>query len=82
MNEVNISTARAHLPEYVELVKNGQFLYLTNRGKRLGVALVPEDVAEHHEEVEDAYWAQRAAEATESGTVSWEEAIIALEGGR
>ena len=79
--EVNMSRARTHLPDYVEQVKQGQVLYLTNRGKPLGVALVPSEVAERHQELEDAYWAQRAAEAEASGTVTWDEAILALEGG-
>lgn len=78
--EVNLSTARPHLSDYAEKAKDGQTVYLTNRGKRVA-ALVPADVAEAHADAEDAYWARRAREAEESGTVSWNEAIVALEGG-
>lgn len=78
--DVNISTARPHLSDYAEIAKEGRKVYLTNRGKRVA-ALVPVDVAESHAEAEDAYWARRAREAEESGTVSWDEAIVALEGG-
>ncbi|MHA6798679.1 type II toxin-antitoxin system Phd/YefM family antitoxin [Bounagaea algeriensis] len=78
--DVNLSNARPHLSDYAEKAKQGQTVYLTNRGKRVA-ALVPVDVAEAHAELEDTYWARRAAEAEESGIISWDEAIIALEGG-
>ncbi|MEV5538525.1 type II toxin-antitoxin system Phd/YefM family antitoxin [Saccharopolyspora shandongensis] len=76
--EVNVSSARAQLPSYIELASEGQYVYLTHRGKRVA-ALVAADVAEHWEAEEDAHWARRVAEAEESGTVSWEAAIVALE---
>lgn len=78
--EVNLSNARPHLSDYAEKAHQGETVYLTNRGKRIA-ALVPVDVAEQAAEAEDAYWARRAREAEESGTVSWAEAIVALEGG-
>jgi antitoxin (DNA-binding transcriptional repressor) of toxin-antitoxin stability system len=76
--EVNVSSARAHLPDYIELAKEGQFVYLTHRGTRVA-ALVASDIAEHWEAEEEVHWANRVAEAEKSGTVSWEAAIVALE---
>ncbi|WP_406689231.1 type II toxin-antitoxin system prevent-host-death family antitoxin [Saccharopolyspora sp. ID03-671] len=76
--EVNVTTARAKLPEYIELAREGEYVYLTHRGKRVA-ALVAADVAEHWEEAEDAYWADQVEDAKKSGTVPLREAIVALE---
>jgi prevent-host-death family protein len=76
--EVNVSSARAHLPDYIELAREGQFVYLTHRGRRVA-ALVAADIAEHWETQEETHWANRVAEAEESGTIPWEAAVVALE---
>jgi prevent-host-death family protein len=79
--EVNVSIARSHLSDYVEMTKEGRTVYLTNRGKRVA-ALVASDIAERHEEMEDEYWTRRAAEAEQSGTVSWDDVVALLESDR
>lgn len=76
--EVNVSKARAQLPDYIELAQEGQFVYLTHRGRRVA-ALVAADIAEHWEAEEEAHWANRVTEAEKSGTIPWEAAIVALE---
>jgi antitoxin (DNA-binding transcriptional repressor) of toxin-antitoxin stability system len=80
--EVNITQARPQLPSLVHAAANeGEITYITINGRRLA-AVVPADVAQRHEDMEDEYWARRVAEAEQSGTVSWNEAIVALEGGQ
>ncbi|MBK0868642.1 type II toxin-antitoxin system prevent-host-death family antitoxin [Saccharopolyspora sp. HNM0986] len=78
-DEVSISQARAKLPNLVHGAREGDVTYITVNGARYA-ALVPADVAERHEAAEEEYWARRVAEAEQSDTVSWDEAIIALEG--
>ncbi|MDA3646782.1 hypothetical protein LZ318_41260 [Saccharopolyspora indica] len=76
--EIDVSTAHAHLPDYVELAQDGRFIYLTHCGRRVAAMVAPE-IAEHWEAAEDAYWARRATEAEKSGTVPWEDVAAALE---
>ncbi len=45
-------------------------------------ALLPADIAENYERIEDEYWARRVAEAEESGTVPWQQGVAEIEGGR
>ncbi len=79
--EVPTSEARARFPELVESARGGEFVYLTRYGNRVA-ALVPADVAENYERLEDEYWARRASEARASGQdlVPWAEAVAELEG--
>lgn len=78
--DVPASEARSRLAEL------GDFVYLTRRGKRVA-ALMPADIAEHYEQIEDDYWARRAAEAHErlrrnpSAAVPWDQVIAELERG-
>lgn len=77
--EVPATDARAHLYELLDLAEDGRFVYLTRHGRRVA-ALMPADVAENYERIEDDYWARRAAEAERSEPVAWERAIVDLEG--
>lgn len=63
--EVPLTDARARLPELVDDVRDGGIVYLTRYGRRLA-AIVPADVAENYERMEDAYWSRRADEVLSS----------------
>lgn len=80
--ELPATEARNRMAELLDAVAEGNFVYLTRRGKRVA-ALMPADVAENYERVEDEYWARRADEAREQAgdAVPWEQAIAALEKG-
>ena len=76
--EVSVSEARSRLAELIDVVRDGEFVYLMRHGQRVA-ALMPADVAENYERIEDDYWARRADEAraavaagTEE-TVSWQQ---------
>jgi prevent-host-death family protein len=62
VTEVPASEARARISELLDAVADGEFVYLTRRGKRVA-ALMPADIAENYEQIEDEYWARRAEEA-------------------
>lgn len=78
--EVLVTEARARMAELVNLVEDGQFIYLTRHGKRVA-ALMPADVAENYEHIEDDYWARRVAEIDTTNTVSMDQVIADVEGG-
>lgn len=80
-SEIPASEARNHMGELLDAVRDGEIVYLTRRGKRIA-AMVPADVAEHYEQLEDAYWSRRAAEADTGDTVPWSVALAELEGTR
>lgn len=48
-------------------------------GRRIG-AIMPADIAERYEDMEDAYWSRRAEEARGDSTRSLESVIADLEG--
>ncbi|NYE47428.1 prevent-host-death family protein [Spinactinospora alkalitolerans] len=75
-----LTDARGRLPELVDDVRDGDILFLTRYGRRVA-ALVPPDVAENYERMEDAYWGRRATEALERNepAVPWDEAVAELE---
>lgn len=79
VTEIPATEARARMYELLDLVEDGQFVYLTRHGKRVA-ALMPADVAENYERIEDEYWSRRAAEAERSEPLPWESAIVELEG--
>jgi len=61
--EVPVSEARDRLADLVDSVRDqDSFVYLTRRGKRVA-ALMPADIAENYEQIEDEYWSRRAEEA-------------------
>ena len=60
--ELPASEARSRISELLDAVADGEFVYLTRRGKRVA-ALMPADIAENYEKIEDEYWARRADEA-------------------
>ena len=60
--EVPASEARSRISELLDAVADGEFIYLTRRGKRVA-ALMPADIAENYENLEDEYWTRRADEA-------------------
>ena len=62
MMELPASEARSRISELLDAVADGEFIYLTRRGKRVA-ALMPADIAENYEKIEDEYWARRAEEA-------------------
>lgn len=79
--EVPVTDARGKLPELLDTqVRDGRVVYLTRYSRRVG-AVVPTEVAEHLEEIEDAYWSARAAEVLAKGepTIPWERAVAELE---
>lgn len=78
--ELPTTEVRGRLPELLEEVRDGGIVYLTRYGRRIA-ALVPADVAENHEHMEDDYWARRAADAGASGEppVPWAQAVAELE---
>lgn len=83
--EIPTTEARNKMSELLDAVAEGEFVYLTRRGKRIA-ALMPADVAERYEQLEDQYWSRRAAEAHHrlathpEATVPWEQVIAELEG--
>ena len=83
--EIPATEARNKMAELLDAVADGEFVYLTRRGKRVA-ALMPADVAERYEQLEDQYWSRRAAEAHHrlathpEATVPWEQVISELEG--
>ena len=56
--ELPASEARSRISELLDAVADGEFVYLTRRGKRIA-ALMPADIAENYEKIEDEYWARR-----------------------
>ncbi|MGH3916874.1 MAG: type II toxin-antitoxin system prevent-host-death family antitoxin [Pseudonocardiaceae bacterium] len=79
--EVSAADARARMSELLDLVEDGQFVYLTRHGRRVGV-IMPADIGENYERIEDDYWARRAADAEKGELIPWERALVELEGGR
>lgn len=79
VRELPATEARNQMSELLDLVADGEFVYLTRRGKRVA-ALMPADVAENYETIEDAYWAQRAEQAKTGDSVPWEQVIADIEG--
>lgn len=84
VREVPATEARNRMAELIDAVADGEFVYLTRRGKRVA-ALMPADVAEHYEQIEDEYWARKATEAHErlhnnpAAAVPWDQVIAELE---
>ncbi|OZM69885.1 prevent-host-death family protein [Amycolatopsis antarctica] len=79
--DVAVSDARTQLPGLLDQqARDGGVVYLTRYGRRVG-AVVPVDVAERLEELEDAYWARRAEEALQRDepTIPWGQALAELE---
>ncbi len=73
--EIPLSEARERLGDLVDLVRDeDSFVYLTRRGKRVA-ALMPVDIAENYEKIEDEYWARRAAEARDRLAAGEDEVI-------
>lgn len=86
--EVPVSEARDRLAELVDSVrKEDSFVYLTRRGKRVA-ALMPADIAENYEKIEDEYWSRRADEARariaagEDEVISFDRLVAETEGRR
>ena len=85
--EIPATEARNRMAELIDAVADGEFVYLTRRGRRVA-ALMPADIAEHYEQIEDDYWARKAAEAHErlrthpEATVPWDQVIAELEDSR
>lgn len=75
--EMPASEARTRISELLDAVADGEFVYLTRRGKRVA-ALMPADIAENYERLEDEYWARRAAEAR-SRLASGEDEVITFD---
>lgn len=72
--ELSASEARSRISELLDAVADGEFIYLTRRGKRVA-ALMPADIAENYEKIEDEYWARRADEARARLTAGEDEVI-------
>src|SRR5271165_125404 len=72
--ELPASEARSRLSELLDAVADGEFVYLTRRGRRVA-ALMPADIAESYEKIEDEYWARRAREARERLAAGEDEVI-------
>lgn len=84
VREVAATEARNRMAELIDSVADGEFIYLTRRGKRVA-ALMPADIAERYEQIEDDYWARKAAEAHErmlahpEAAVPWAQVLAELE---
>ena len=81
--ELTVTDARAQLAELLDTrVREGGVVYLTRYGRRVG-AVVPAEVAEHLDDIEDAYWSARVnqALAKDEPTVAWADALARLEAG-
>ncbi len=79
--ELTVTDARAQLAEVLDTyVRDGGVVYLTRYGRRVG-AVVPAEVAEHLDDLEDAYWSARVEQVLAKGepTVPWSEALARLE---
>lgn len=78
VREVSVTDARGNLAELIDAVRDGELVYLMRHGERVA-ALMPADVAEHYEQIEDDYWARRAEDARraiadgDEDTVSWQQ---------
>lgn len=78
VREVTVTDARGNLADLIDAVRDGEFVYLVRHGERVA-ALMPADIAEHYEQIEDDYWARRADDARraisagEEETVSWQQ---------
>lgn len=85
VTELPATEARNRMAELLDAVADGEFVYLTRRGRRVA-ALMPADIAERYEQIEDDYWSRRAAEAHQrlaahpEATVPWDQVIAELEG--
>jgi prevent-host-death family protein len=85
VTDIPVSRARQDLAAVLRAVtEEDQFVYLTKNGRRVAV-IMPADIGENYEKIEDYYWAARAAEARrdmEAGietAVPWETVIAELE---
>jgi prevent-host-death family protein len=81
--ELTVTDARAQLAELLDTrVREGGVVYLTRYGRRVG-AVVPAEVAEHLDDIEDAYWSARVNQvlAKDEPTVAWADALARLEAG-
>jgi prevent-host-death family protein len=78
--EVGVIDACAQLPELLEHVRQGDVVYLTQHGRRVG-AVVSADFSARLEELEDLCWSRRAEDVLAKGepTVSWDAAVELLE---
>jgi prevent-host-death family protein len=73
--EMPITDARKRIAEIVDqVIDEDLFVYLTRRGKRIAV-IMPADIGENYEHIEDEYWSRRAAEA-KSRLASGDEELI------
>ncbi|MDN5861305.1 MAG: type II toxin-antitoxin system prevent-host-death family antitoxin [Pseudonocardia sp.] len=78
VREVSVTDARSNLAELIDAVRDGEFVYLVRHGERVA-ALMPADIAENYEQIEDDYWARRAEDARraiaagEEDTISWQQ---------
>jgi len=83
--ELPASEARSRMSELLDAVADGEFVYLTRRGKRIA-AIMPADIAENYEKIEDEYWARRAEEARqrlasgEDEVISFDQLVAEAEG--
>lgn len=78
--EIPVSELRDRLGETLDSVdREDTFVYVTRHGRRIG-AIMPADIAENYERMEDAYWAQRAEEARGESTRPLGDVIADLEG--
>jgi prevent-host-death family protein len=85
IREIPASEARSRISELLDAVADGEFIYLTRRGKRVA-ALMPADIAENYETIEDDYWTRRAEEARgrlangEDEVISFDQLVAEAEG--
>lgn len=80
VTEVTVTEFRGNLAANIDRVEmDGEFVYLTRNGRRIA-ALMPADIAENYERIEDDYWAHRAADARTEPARPLSEVIADLEG--
>lgn len=77
VREVSVTDARSSLAEIIDAVRDGEFVYLMRHGERVA-AVMPADIGENYEQIEDDYWARRADDAKaaiaagDEDTISWQ----------
>lgn len=77
--DVSVSELRDNLSATIDRVdRDDTFIYLTRNGRRIA-AIMPADIAENYERIEDDYWARRAAEARDETSRPLGEVIADLE---
>ena len=86
--ELPASEARSRISELLDAVAAGEFIYREPGAENGLAALMPIDIAENYEKIEDEYWARRAEEARarlasgEDEVIPFDQLVAEAEGAR